>query len=138
MALTTAQKISLFLIINTPYTGDVDEMYGKHGLSALTYEVSDDGKVQLKILNRLATLTAEEEAVVVQYVDRWQALGTQIYTFDGSIGETSGIAFSPQAEREEIRMQLTNLIPVRHYWDDVKSRAAKNGDVGSISVNAIR
>ena len=120
MALTTAQKISLFEIIDTPYTGDVDEMYGKFGLSALTYEVSDDSKVMLKILNRIATLTSDEETVLLQYIDRWQSIGSQVWTIDGgAIGATSGMSLSPDAELMRIRDRVKVLIPVRHYWENV-------------------
>ena len=138
MALTTAQKISVFEIIDTPYTGNVDEMYGRFGLSALTYEVGDDQKVQLKIIDRLATLTAEEEIVLKQYIDRWQYIGTQVWTMDaGSMGTTSGMNVSPDSELMRIRDRVKNLIPVRHYWENVQKSANESG-AGGISINAIR
>lgn len=138
MALTTSQKISLFEIIDTPYTGNVDRMYGEYGLSALTTVVSDDGKVQLKILSRLTELTSAEETVLITYIDRWQAIGTQTWTMDaGAVGTTSGINMSPDVELSRIRDRVKNLIPVRHYWENVQKSAAESGSAG-ISVNAIR
>jgi len=138
MALTTAQKISLFEIIDTPYTGNVDEMYGKFGLSALTYEVSNDGKVQLKVLARLAELKSEEETVLTAYIDKWQAIGTQIWTMDaGSIGSTSGFNISPDTELGRIRSRVKNLIPVRHYWENVEKSAQEAG-AGGFSQITIR
>jgi len=138
MSLNTSQKITLFEIIDTPYTGNVDEMYGKYGLSALTYEVSDDGKVQLKVLSRLTELTTEEEAVLLQYIDRWQYIGTQTWTMDaGTMGTTSGMNISPDLELQRIRDRVKNLIPVRHYWENVQKSAAESGSAG-ISVNTIR
>lgn len=134
MALTTAQKISLFEIINTPYTGDIDEMYGKYGLSAYTYEVSDDGKVQLKIHSRLANMSAEEEAVLITYISKWEALGTQTYVLDGGVGGVNGVSYSVDIELERIRDRVKNLIPVRNYWEDVK----KTSDFNSISINTTR
>ena len=138
MALTTTQKIALFEIIDTPYTGNVDAMYGKFGLSALTYEVSDDQKVQLKILSRLAELTSEEEAHLTALIDRWQSIGTQDWTMDGgSMGTTSGMTMSPAGELERIRSKAKILIPVRHYWETVEQSASQSGNAG-MSISAIR
>ena len=138
MALTTAQKITMFEIIDTPYTGNVDEMYGKYGLSALTYEVGDAGKVQIKVLDRLANLTADEEAYLLNYVDQWQAIGTQMWTMNGgSMGTTSGMDISPDVELERIRQRVKVLVPVRHYWENVQQSAAQSGSAG-ISVNTVR
>jgi hypothetical protein len=134
MALTTAQKISVFEIIDTPYTGNVDEMYGKFGLSALTYEVSDDGKVQLKVLDRLTKLTSEEEEFLLIYVDKWQDLGTQPWALDGGTAGVDGFAYAPQNEREIIRQRVKVLIPVRHYWENVEQSAAGQ----TMSVSTIR
>ena len=134
MALTVSQKISLFEIIDTPYTGNVDEMYGKFGLSALTYEVSNDGKVQLKVLDRINTLSAEEETVLVDYISSWQSLGTQTWTLDGSVGGLDGMSISIDSELERIRQRVKNLIPVRHYWENVTQSAAGV----SVSVSTIR
>ena len=138
MALTTSQKISLFEIIDTPYSGDVDEMYGKYGLSALTYTVADNDKVRIKILDRLSNLTAEEEAVLTTYIDRWQAIGTQTWAMDaGSMGATAGMTISPDVELVRIRERVKNLVPVRHYWEDVENTASKGG-VNRFSGSTIR
>ena len=134
MSLTTAQKITLFEIIDTPYTGNVDEMYGKFGLSALTYEVSDDGKVQLKVLSRIAGLTTDEEEFLIVYIDRWQTLGTQPWQIDGGTNGINGYSYAPQDEREVIRSKVKILIPVRHYWENVTQSAAGK----SLSINTAR
>jgi hypothetical protein len=139
MALTTSQKISLFEIIDTPYTGDVDEMYGKFGLSALTYEVSDDDKVKIKILDRLTNLTTDEETVLIEYIDRWQSIGTQIWSLDaGGAGSINGFTTSPDSELERIRQRVKNLIPVRHYWETVEQSKQQSGSGGISSIQAIR
>ena len=138
MALTTQQKISLFEIIDTPYTGDVDEMYGKYGLSALTYEVSDSDKVRIKILDRIATLTSEEEDVLTTYIDRWEAIGTRTSTVDaGSIGATSGVTIGPNDERALLQRRVKNLVPVRHYWENVQQSAQESGAAG-MSIQTVR
>ncbi len=134
MALSTAQTITLFEILDTPYTGNVDEMYGKFGLSALTYEVSDDGKVQLKVLSRIAELTTDEENFLLIYIDRWEAMGTQPWTMDGGTQGIDGFSYAPQNEREVIRQRVKILIPVRHYWENVEQSAAGK----TMSVSTIR
>ena len=137
MALTTAQKITLFEIIDTPYTGNVDEMYGKFGLSALTYEVSDDQKVQLKIIDRITNLTSEEETVLLNYIARWDSIGTQVWALDGSTNGIDGIAYNPNVELERIRDRVKNLVPVRHYWENINESARNSGSAG-LSAQAIR
>ena len=138
MALTTSQKISLFEIIDTPYTGNVDEMYGKYGLSALTYEVDSSSKVQLKVLSRIAGLTEDEETYLLTLIDRWQSIGTQVWTMDsGAMGATSGVSMSPEGELQRIRDRVKILIPVRHYWENVEKSAMESGSAG-ISITTIR
>ena len=138
MALTTSQKISLFEIIDTPYTGKVDEMYGKYGLSALTYEVDSSSKVQLKVLSRIAGLTEDEETYLLTLIDRWQSIGTQVWTMDsGATGATSGVSMSPEGELQRIRDRVKILIPVRHYWENVEKSAMESGSAG-ISITTIR
>lgn len=134
MALTTGQKISLFEIIDTPYTGNVDEMYGKFGLSALTYEVGDDQKVQLKIFDRLTNLTTDEEIVLKAYIDKWEAIGTKVYSLDGGTGGIDGVAYSPNDELMRIKERVKNLIPVRHYWENLSNAEGNR----SISIDTIR
>ena len=134
MSLSKSQKISLFEIIDTPYTGNVDAMYGKYGLSALTYEVSDDGKVQLKILSRLSELDADEEIVLVEYIDKWQSLGTKPYQIDGGTASVNGYSYAASDEWAVIQRRVKNLIPVRHYWETVLQSAAGE----TMSVKTIR
>jgi hypothetical protein len=134
MALTTGQKISLFEIIDTPYTGNVDEMYGKYGLSALTYEVGDEQKVQLKIFDRLNSLTGDEETVLLAYVEQWQAIGTQVYNLDGGTGGIDGVSYNPNDELARIRERVKNLIPVRHYWENLSNAEGNR----NMSIDAIR
>ncbi len=84
MALTTAQTISLFQIIQTPYTGDVDEMFGKFGLSASKWRTADnDNKVQVRVHDMLSKLTEAEEEFLRTYIDECQTLGTQPWQIHG-------------------------------------------------------
>jgi len=138
MALSTSQKMTLFEIIDTPYTGDVDEMYGKFGLSALTYEVGIESKVQLKILDRLTKLTSEEEQKLLTYIDRWEAIGTNPTSVDaGSFGTSSGMTYSTDAELARIQKRVKNIITVRHYYENVQQSAAESGSAG-MSISTIR
>ena len=135
MALTAAQTITLFEIIDTPYTGDVDEMFGKFGINASKWRSADnDNKVQVRVHDRLANLTTDEETFLVIYLDKWQSLGTQPWQLDGGTSGIQGMQYAPQDEREIIRQRVKVLIPVRHYWETVEQSAAGQ----TLSVSTIR
>lgn len=135
MSLSTAQTITLFQILQTPYTGDVDEMYGKFGINATKWRSADnDNKVQVRVHDRISKLTADEEEFLLVYIDKYQTLGTQPWGLDGGTNGINGFSYSPADEREVIREEVKVLIPVRHYWEDVQQSAAGK----SMSVNTTR
>lgn len=113
MALTTAQQIALHQILEVPWTTNVDHLLGDDNTIARTYDVDGSMRAKQKIAARLAALDSEAEAVLVDDLDRWIALGTDAYLIDaGSVGATAGLTTSPAAEREEIARRVRILVPM--------------------------
>lgn len=120
MALDTSESISLYEILETPYDGSVDQMYGEFALSALERVADNDShKVQIKIANRLANLNEAEENVLQNYIARWQQIGTNTATLDGSVGNVNGATYSPDHELMRIQQKVKILIPIMHYQHEM-------------------
>ncbi len=116
MALTTAQKIALFDLLETPYDGSVDEMIGEFGLSAVSRTAnSDSQKLQTKIADRLTRLTSDEENVLLQYIYDWQRIGSNVASVDGSIGGVNGVTYDPTTHLMRIQKSVKNKHPATVY-----------------------
>lgn len=136
MALSTAQKIALFDILETPYDGSVDQIVDEFGLSAIDrVPNSDSQKVQTKIFTRLLNLTADEENVLIQYINQWQIIGTNVASVDGNIGGVNGVTYDPTAQLMRIQKSVKNLIPVMHYHKEiVLGREQEKGGVNLCTI----
>jgi hypothetical protein len=120
MALTTAEKISLFSILETPYAGWVDMPVDEYHLSAVRHNPTNVAeKIQTKINDRLLELTAEEEAVLVGYIAQWDTLSTCTASVDGSIGGVNGVAYDPFKQRALIQARVKIIIPVILYYEEI-------------------
>ena len=121
MAITTAQKIALFDILECPYDGTVDKPTDEFNLSGVTY-VSDnpDFKLQTKINDRLTRLSTDEETVLVQYISDWQRIGNNVALVDnGRTGGLDGVSYDPTNQLYRIQKSVKNLIPVMRYRKEI-------------------
>ena len=100
MALTTQQKIALFDLLECPYDGTVDQPTDDFNLVGQTFSVTNnDFSLQLKITARLAALSAEEEAVLVQHINQWLLIGSNVAMIDaGSVGGVNGVTYDPTVQ----------------------------------------
>ena len=138
MALTVAQKIALFDILETPYDGSVDVPQGEYALTAITY-TSDtpEYKLQTLITNRLAALTTAEENVLIAYINDWLMVGSNITSIDaGSIGGTSGVSYDPTLRLQRIQKSMKNLIPVFRYLREIQ--VGQEGNKSGMNVETFR
>jgi hypothetical protein len=118
MALTTRQQIALHQILEVPWTTAVDHLEGTDNTVARTYDVDGSMRAKQKISERLSALDSEEEAVLVDDLDRWVELGTDAYLVDaGSVGSLAGLTTSPAAERELIAGRVRVLVPMYRAHD---------------------
>ena len=137
MALSTAQKIALFDILETPYDGTVDEMIGEFGLSSVLRTAnSDSQKLQTKIASRLAALNTDEENVLIQYINQWQLIGSNVAAVDGSIGGVNGVTYDPTHHLMRIQKSVKNLIPVMQYREEIV--LGRETEKGGMNVSTVR
>jgi hypothetical protein len=138
MALTTAQKIALFDILETPYDGSVDVPQGDYSLTAITYNAdAAEYKLQTLINDRLSALTNAEETVLVQHINQWLLIGSNVAMIDaGSIGGTSGISYDPTLHLQRIQKSVKNLIPVFRYRREIE--VGMEGNKAGMNVETFR
>jgi hypothetical protein len=138
MALTTAQKIALFDILETPYDGSVDVPQGEYSLTGITYQAdTTEYKLQTLINNRLSALTSAEENVLVSHINDWLMVGSNITMIDaGSIGGVNGITYDPTLRLQRIQKSVKNLIPVFRYRREIE--VGQEGNKVGMNVETFR
>ena len=121
MALTTAQTITLYEILEVPYNDSVDEPVDEFRLSALTHSPTNPTqKLYTKINDRLTAIAGTDvETKLITYLTRWEDLETTVAAIDGSLGTMTGITFDPQGERGVIQSRVKVIIPVLKYIDEI-------------------
>jgi hypothetical protein len=128
MALTVAQKIALFEILETSYAGYVDVPVDIYHLTATRYvPANTEQKVQQKILERLALLSSEEEAVLTTYIEQWQDIRTCTTSIQGDVGGTTGVAFDPFTQMKRIQSLVKILVPVAQYYSEFTVDGVRGG-----------
>lgn len=141
MALTTAQEIALFQILEVPWCPSGSDQEAGHlvGGDNMLVEraiVRSSQSMQAAALIRswVAALGSDAETVLVAYLTEWITLGTDTTDLVGaSVGGYSGITDTPESTRLEIRRQVIVLVPYyRHH--EVIERDSRSGG----SVNLIR
>jgi hypothetical protein len=139
MAITTAQKIALFDVLECPYDGTVDKPTDEFNLSGVTYTSDNpDYKLQTKINDRLSSLTSEEEDVLVNYIAQWQLIGSNVASVEaGSIGGVNGVTYDPTHHLMRIQKSVKNLIPVMRYRKEI-TLGLEREKAGSMNLESIR
>lgn len=114
MALTDAQELALFEVLEVPYSTTAMIPQDDMGLTALQYGTSNTSQ-QAKTLieNHVASLSSGKETQLVALLDRWIALGTNTTVLDGGAGGLSGVTANPDAERNLIRQKVRTIVP---FW----------------------
>lgn len=132
MSLTEAQKITLFEILEVPYSGSVDIPSDDYRLDAITRDSSNsDYALISKITSRLSELTTAEETRLISYITEWDALGLDVTDLSGSVGGISGITDIPATKRMLIQARVKITIPVIKYISELSN---SNQNISSIPV----
>lgn len=137
MAITTAQKIILFEILETPYLGKIDQPLGDFNLSSIEHQpVNDAQKLQFRINDRLAAFTTDEENYMVQLLNEWAMIGSNIAAVNGSIGGVNGATYDPLLARQTIQRRMRNFIGVASMIEEIK--VGHEQSEGGLSVCGMR
>ena len=124
MALTEGQCISLFEILTVPYSATIEIPKDPYFLESNTYvSGSPEKQLQVKIMQRLLLLSAEEEARLLRYIDSWDNLSTNTVTISGSVGGLSGVDYNPNIELERIASRVKIIIPVLQYHREITTQS---------------
>lgn len=117
MALTNAQKISLYQILGIPYaeTYTVHDGMGTapdYGTIQSTYSTI---KTQLDLF--LASLADGVETAIVGLITAWDSITTTAISMtSGAVGSINGITIDYEAQRALIRERMENLVPYIAQW----------------------
>ena len=131
MALTISQKITLFEILEVPYDSTVDEPVDEFHLTGITHQPNNvDQQLQTKIINRLAALVSAEEAKLITYIERWEAIGTRVASISGGVGGIQGVEYDPDTELMRIQSRVKVIIPVMKYHREITLKADQPGLMG--------
>jgi len=141
MALTKAQLIALHEILAIPFTpittgndGYVDFLDPETHTRVEQWISPNDSDHQAKaVLVSLLTEIAGDsdlETALKVYLDRWNALGTQVWVLDGNVGNIQGIATSPEAERREIMRRVKITVPFVERIEEIKRQTQEANQGG--------
>ena len=122
MAITDAQKVELFDILEVPLDYEVYEPVDKFRMSAITNAPSSaEQKLQAKIESRLAAIDGTaKETKLVSLIAEWQQVGVNVASIDGSIGGVNGVTYDPREQQMRIQRSVKIIIPVMQYVKEIQ------------------
>ena len=132
MALSDAEKMSLFEILEVPYATEYHTADGMGTLSAQT-DVSgaSQGSAKTAIESYLTDdLSSAAETRLQTYIARWDTLSTKHVRMNGgAVGQIGGVERDPEDEREEIRKRVKLLVPFYKFHEVLAKRRGGGGHI---------
>lgn len=116
MALSKAQRMALFNILDIPWIGTINKIIDGEHLVVLQNTVSAGYRQAVQQLNDYISNVIEAdtdfETQIKTLLDRWLELGTEAWSLDnGAVGAVQGMTVSPRLERAEIERQIQKWVP---------------------------
>jgi hypothetical protein len=116
MALSKAQQVALFNILDIPWVGDVYHFCDPDHLVSLKISISVGDRQTLSLvaqyLSTVVSADVDFETELKTRLDRWLALGTQNWHLtNGAVGSVNNMNMSPAEERQEIERQVQKMVP---------------------------
>jgi len=131
-SLSVPQQITLFSVLEVSYDGSVSRPEGNFNLNYREYEPSSaEEKLQIRILERLDALGAEEENYLVQQLNQWQIAVLTTASVDGSVGGVNGVTYDPEVQLSRIRANILIVIPVYKYQNEISLYEEERKSAGS-------
>jgi len=126
LALTTAQKIRVFEVLEVTYGpggGDNEDLATIHTGFGIDSNLTEMDTLRAELLKYLASLDSSVESEIVSLLAEWDIVRLQTVTMsDGSAGDVSGASLDPNVRREQIRKLMHVYVPVMHITDSLKYR----------------
>jgi hypothetical protein len=129
MALTTAQKIRVFEVLEITYgPGDgTNANVNKatvHNNFGIEMDLTEMNKLRDELLVYLGTLAADVETEIESLLTEWDDVRLDCVELrDGSTGDTSGVTSNPASMRERIRTLMQVYVPVMDIAQSIKRKA---------------
>jgi hypothetical protein len=124
MALSDAQKMALFQVLEVPLFDTVGLLHGESNLNQQPFSSgSSDFQAKAAIEAHLADISANYsgyETELKVLLDRWQDLGTQPWALNGGTQGIDGFAYTPNDERLEIRKHVINIVPFYRAHEEMR------------------
>ena len=114
MALTKAQEMALYQILEVPYVSKAYRIQGQGLLVDETDKTTDPYAAKTKIDERLTEIAADAdlETELTSLLDDWIDLGTDVTRIDaGNVGNVGGVTDDPNEERDELRRRVLIIVP---------------------------
>ena len=130
MALTKAQEIALFQILEVPYNAQTQRLESDNQMS-----VQKIVPTAIACYNTIKTyltdyiyVDADITLALSTLLDEWICLGTRTESMDGgAIGSIQGLSYSVPKQRAEIKRQVIIIVPYYKLSDDYQR--ANSGQV---------
>ena len=135
MSLTIDQSITLYEILQVPYSDTVTMPIDEFFMTSIEYVTSNETqKMQTRITDRINNLGVTGTSRLVTWLDQWDALSTNTVSISGSMGGINGVEFDPDVQLERIASRVKVLVPVMQYHREITNSAITN----PLSISSIR
>ena len=141
MALTQAQRIALFQILEVPLSSSYYTTDGMGSLSVqFTTPGATTGQANANIDSFLTNidnatngnppgLGAGTSAILAVDLDRWNTLGSSVTKIEsGGIGDINGASDDPKDERALIKERVKYIVPFYRWHEVLEKRNASGGN----------
>ena len=137
MALTVAQKISIFQILDVPYSTSYNTLDGMGSLSAQTdMSGASQSAAYTAIVAYLATLDSSTETVLAALITEWDAIGSNsIKIENGSLGSLTGVFFNYDTKKANIEARVKSIVPFYKYHEVLER---KMGTSQGVNITVMR
>ena len=136
MALTDVQDMILHEILEIPMGAESFRLSDPDNLAGYKRTVTAENVLQAEaaLQSRLALLSSAQETKLKTYLDRYDAIGTDMTVIEtGGIGNIAGVTDSPQHERILIAQKVKVLLPFFRAHEEIAKQKHVDSD-GAIPV----
>jgi len=120
ITLSTAQELTLFQILDCPYTTGYQGMDGMGSLVSTNRINVGAGAAKTAIQADVVSLDDALKSILIGYLNDYDATGSNTGTIQGNIGDLTGISWSWEDKRKFIASKVRSILPYYHYQQILK------------------
>ena len=133
MGLSKEQELALYEALEVPYQTSVHKLQPEDNLTAIEYTaVNLATQAFILIQNRITEIEADADllSLLQDNLNDWIALGNNVTTLQGGIGELNGVDDDPNRERNIIRAKIITKVPFYRHHDEMKVTESRSMNAG--------